>query len=227
MTTNQSGSQLRLAPADGFSLDAYRAEPATSPRGAIVVLQEIFGVNSHIRSVCDGFARDGYVAIAPALFDRTQPGVDLGYGDADVAAGRDIRGKADSATALLDIAAARDAVRGHGRVGVVGYCWGGYLSWLSACRLDGFSAAVVYYGGGIADVLNEKPRCPVLGHFGKKDAMIPMTAIDTWKTLHPQDPVHVYDAGHGFNCDQRGSFDAASAALARERTLEFFRRHVG
>jgi carboxymethylenebutenolidase len=221
------GIRINLVAADGFALTAYLAKPATRPRGAIVVIQEIFGVNSHIRAVCDGFAGDGYVAIAPALFDRIEPGVEIGYTEADIARGRALKGKADTRAALSDIAAARDAVAEHGRVGVVGYCWGGYVAWLAACSVDGLAAAVVYYGGGIGDVLGETPRCAVLGHFGEHDAAIPLAAVDEWRRRHPQHPVHVYDAGHGFNCDQRGSYDAASAKLARERTLEFFRRHVG
>jgi carboxymethylenebutenolidase len=190
-------------------------------------VQEIFGVNSHIRGVCDGFAADGYVAIAPALFDRVERGLEIGYTEADIARGRALKAKADTGAALSDIAAARDAVATHGRVGIVGYCWGGYLSWMAACNLDGFAAAVVYYGGGIGEVLHQTPRCPVLGHFGERDAAIPVTAVDEWGKRHPKHAVHLYDAGHGFNCDQRGSHDAAAAKLARERTLEFFRRHVG
>jgi carboxymethylenebutenolidase len=216
----------RLVAGDEFALDAYVATPPSS-RGAIVVVQEIFGVNSHIRSVADGFANDGYAAIAPALFDRQQRGVELGYGEADVARGRTMKAQADAASALRDIDAARAFVAAHGKVGVVGYCWGGYLAWLAACRVEGFAAAVVYYGGGIGDVLAEAPRCPVLGHFGKRDTAIPIAVVDDWRARHAGHPVHAYDAGHGFNCDQRASYDADAAALARGRTLEFFRRHVG
>jgi len=218
---------MDLTASDGFTLASYLARPAGAPRGALVVIQEIFGVNSHIRSVCDGYAADGYVAIAPALFDRVQRDVELGYDDADVARGRDIRGRVDTSQALFDVDAARRAVASHGRVGVVGYCWGGYLSWMSACRIDGFAAAVVYYGGGIGGALAEKPRCPVMGHFGEHDAHIPMSDVDQWRKRYPEHPVYTYEAGHGFNCDQRGSFDATAARLARERSVEFFRRHVG
>jgi carboxymethylenebutenolidase len=225
--TMQPDARTKLRASDGFELDAYRATPVGKPRGAIVVIQEIFGVNSHIRATCDGYAADGYVAIAPALFDRVQRSVELGYDANDIAKGREIRARAETSAAMLDVDAAREAVRSHGRVGVVGYCWGGYLAWLSACRLEGFAAAVVYYGGGIGDALAERPRCPVLGHFGEHDANIPLAQVDAWRQRYPEHAVHVYDAGHGFNCDQRGSFHAASAKLARERTLEFFRRHVG
>ena len=216
-----------ITASDGFAPAAYIARPDGQARGAIVVIQEIFGVNSHIRSVCDGYARDGYLAIAPALFDRQERNVELGYDDASIARGRDLKGNADTAKALLDIDAARKAVADTGKVGVVGYCWGGYLSWLAACRLAGFSAAAVYYGGGIGDVLDETPKCPVIGHFGEKDTHIPMSNIAAWRERHPEHPVHVYAAGHGFNCDQRGSYDAASAKQARERTLAFFRQHLG
>lgn len=227
MTLQSQGSSLALSANDGFPLTAYLARPGASPRGAIVVIQEIFGVNGHIRSLCDGFAADGYVAIAPALFDRIEPGIELGYGEPDVARGRELKGKADTVQALLDVEAALDEVREYGRTGVVGYCWGGYLAWLAACRIDGLSAAVVYYGGGIGDVLNEVPRCPVLGHFGERDAAIPLTQVEAWRKQHPDHPVHTYDAGHGFSCDQRGSYNAAAATLARSRTLAFFREHVG
>ncbi len=218
---------IELKASDGFNLAAYVAKPLGAGRGAIVVIQEIFGVNAHIRTVCDRFAADGYLAIAPALFDRQRGGVELGYGEEDIARGRELKGTANTDAALWDIAAARDHVRARGRVGVVGYCWGGYLAWLTACRLDGFAAAVVYYGGGIGDVLDEVPKCPVLGHFGERDAMIPMPVIEDWRARHPQHPVHTYAAGHGFNCNERGSYDAVAAARARERTLDFFRRHVG
>jgi carboxymethylenebutenolidase len=218
---------IELTASDGFNLAAYVAKPVGAGRGAIVVIQEIFGVNTHIRTVCNRFAADGYFAIAPALFDRQRGGVELGYGEEDIARGRELKGAADTDAALRDIAAARDHVRAGGRVGVIGYCWGGYLAWLAACRLDGFAAAVVYYGGGIGDVLDEVPKCPVLGHFGERDTMIPMAVIEDWRARHPQHPVHTYAAGHGFNCNERGSYDAVAAAQARERTLSFIRRHVG
>lgn len=227
MNNSTTGKQIELTATDGFRLGAYLVSPAAAPRGAIVVIQEIFGVNDHIRSVCDGFAADGYVAIAPALFDRIEPGIELGYDEKDVATGRTLKAKSDAAKGLLDVAAAVQHVGKQGRVGSVGYCWGGYLAWLAACRIEGLSAAVVYYGGGIGDVLEETPRCPVLGHFGERDAGIPLANIQTWRKRHPQHPVHTYDAGHGFSCDQRGSFNPVAAALARSRTIEFFRQHVG
>jgi carboxymethylenebutenolidase len=218
---------VQLTAADGFRLDAYRADPSGVPRGAIVVVQEIFGVNSHIRSVCDGYAADGYVAIAPALFDRIRPGIELGYTEADIAAGRDLKAQSPLDKALLDVEAARDAVSEAGNVGIVGYCWGGYVTWMAASRSTGFACAVPYYGGGMTDAIDEQPKCPVMMHFGEKDHAIPISGVNKLRAEHPSDIVYIYDAQHGFNCDQRGSYDAASAKLARERTLEFFRKHVG
>ena len=221
------GTAIELTSPDGFRLSAYRAEPAGTPRGGLVVVQEIFGVNAHIRSVCDGYAADGYLAVAPALFDRYQRGVDWGYSPEDIARGREVRAQADAAAALMDIVAARDAAAKAGPVGIVGYCWGGFIAWLAAARVDGFAGAISYYGGGMPDAAGEQPRCPVLAHFGEQDAMIPVAGARALAAAHPAMEVHLYAAGHGFNCDQRASFDPAAAAVARERSLAFLRRHVG
>jgi carboxymethylenebutenolidase len=193
-----------------------------------VVVQEIFGVNSHIRNVCDGWAADGYVALAPALFDRVERNVEMGYGPDDIQQGRELRGKISTDDAVRDVrAAVRELARAGVRVGVVGYCWGGTMAWLAATRIDGLSATVGYYGGGIADAAGEAPRCPVMLHFGETDASIPKEHYEKVQRLHPTLPVHVYPAGHGFSCDERGSYEERSARLARERTLAFFRQHVG
>ena len=221
------GESIELIAADGFRLSAYRAVPDGTPRGALVVAQEIFGVNSHIRSVCDGYAADGYVAVAPALFDRCERGVDLGYSPADIARGRELKGLANTDAALLDVAAARDSVAGTGNVGVIGYCWGGYLAWVAAARLAGFACAVPYYGGGMTDAIGEQPTCPVMAHFGERDANIPAAGVKALAAAHPSAQVFLYPAEHGFNCDQRGAFDAAAAALARKRTLAFLRQNLG
>lgn len=221
------GKGIDLTAGDGFKLAAYRADPVGTPRGALVVAQEIFGVNSHIRSVCDGYAADGYVAIAPALFDRCERAVDIGYTAPDVTRGRELKARASLDGALLDIAAARDAVAAAGKAGVIGYCWGGYLAWMAAARLPGFACAVPYYGGGMTDAIAEQPKCPVMAHFGERDAHIPVAGVRALAAAHPEAQVFIYAADHGFNCDQRGSYDAASAALARERTLAFLRQHVG
>jgi len=218
---------IELVASDGFKLSAYRADPDGAPRGGLVVVQEIFGVNSHIRSVCDGYAADGYLAIAPALFDRYERDVDLGYSPDDIAKGRVLKGKAANDVALRDVAAARDTAAEAGKVGIVGYCWGGLITWLAASRLPGFACAVPYYGGGMPDAIGETPRCPVMAHFGEWDQMIPVAAVDKLKAAHPDIEVFIYAADHGFNCDQRASYDPISAKLARERTLEFLRENVG
>ena len=221
------GTMIELTATDGFRLAAYRADPTAAPRGGLVVAQEIFGVNSHIRNVCDGYAADGYRVIAPALFDRYEKDVSIGYSPEDIARGRELKGRADTAAALLDVAAARDALAGSGKIGIVGYCWGGFIAWVSACRLTGFACAIPYYGGGLLEVGAETPGCPVLAHFGERDHMIPVDGVRKFAAAQPGVEVHIYAADHGFNCDQRGSFDAAAAKLARERSLQFLRRHLG
>jgi len=221
------GKMIELVAADGFRLSAYRAEPAGKARGGIVVAQEIFGVNSHVRNVCDGYAEDGYSVIAPALFDRYERDVDIGYTAEDIARGIALKARTTIEAALLDVAAARDALSGAGKIGVVGFCWGGFVSWMSACRSDGFACAVAYYGGGVLGAIAETPKCPVMAHFGERDSGIPVEGVKKFALAHPDVEVFIYAADHGFNCDQRGSYDAASAALARERTLKHFRRYLG
>jgi carboxymethylenebutenolidase len=222
------GSMINLTAEDGHRLSAYRAAPSGTPKGGLVVVQEIFGVNHHIQSMCDRFAADGYLALAPAIFDRVEPGITLGYTADDIEQGRSIRGKVDIADMVRDVRAAVEALKAEGQsVGVVGYCLGGTLTWLAATRIDGLSAAVGYYGGGVAASASETPRCPVLLHWGETDASIPPDHWETVKKAHPTVPMHVYPAGHGFHCDERGSFHAESSKLAHQRTLDFFRQHVG
>ena len=217
-----------LTAADGFTLSAYVAPPQGKPRAAIVILQEIFGVNSHIREVADRFAAEGYLAVAPATFDRVKRGVELGYTDADMTAGFELKTAVDAlpgAGVLLDIQAAIDhaAQTSGGKVGIIGFCWGGLLTWKAACLLNGLSAAVPYYGGGITSEseIARQPQCPVMAHFGDQDHWIPMEGIEAFKKAQLQVAVHVYPANHGFNCDQRGSYNEAAAMLARERSLAF------
>jgi carboxymethylenebutenolidase len=217
---------IKLKASDGHEFDAYLAQPSGKPKAGLVVIQEIFGVNSHMRKVADAYAADGYLAICPALYDRYKPGIELGYVEDDVTEGREIRAKVGNDDPLKDIAAAADAVRSAGKVGVVGYCWGGTMTWLSATRLEGFAVASSYYGGGIGGLAAEQPKCPVIFHFGEQDHAIPMEEVDKVRQNHPSLPVHVYPAGHGFNCDERGSYEAKSAEIARERTLEFFKQHL-
>jgi carboxymethylenebutenolidase len=220
------GETIQLKASDGHELAAYVAAPDGAPRGGLVVIQEIFGVNSHVRAVADGFAAGGYRVIAPALFDRIERGVELGYDPDGVAAGRNLKGRMDWDTPLLDIRAAVDALPDL-KTGVVGYCWGGSLAWLAATRLDGLAAAVCYYGGQINDFRDESPKCPVLMHFGGEDGGIPMDAVEAIRAAQPDIPIHVYEgAGHGFNCDHRASYDDGAAATAGRRSMEFLAANV-
>jgi len=221
------GKMIELTAADGHKLAAYRADPAGKPRGAIVVIQEIFGVNSHVKEVADGFARDGYVAIAPAMFDRVQRNFDVGYSPEDIAKGREVRGKVTNDMAMKDAEAAVKAVANVGKVGMVGYCWGGLITWLAAAKIPGLAAAVPYYGGGILDNADLESKVPLMGHFGERDAHIPVDGVKKLAEKHKKHQIFIYPADHGFNCDHRGSYDAAAAKQARERTLAFFRKHVG
>lgn len=222
------GKELTLTATDGHTLGAYRADPAGTPKGGIVVLQEIFGVNRHIREVCDGFAADGYVALAPALYDRSShKNCQLGYTPEDIAAGRDLREEFSWDDTVKDVKAAVDMLKAEGlKVGTVGYCWGGTISYLAGVRLD-VQGAVVYYGGQIIPYVNETENCPLLMHFGEHDAGIPLADVDQIAKAHPDAVVNVYDADHGFNCDHRGSYNEAAAKLARERTMAFFAENLG
>lgn len=221
------GEIIRLTAQDGHTFDVYQAKPAGAPRGALLVIQEIFGVNSHMRSVADGYADDGYFVLAPALFDRAEKNFQVGYAPDDIQKGRDVRAKVAWDAAVMDMAATVAALGGHGKVGAVGYCWGGSLAWLAATRLNGVAASVGYYGGQIAAFKDETPKCPVMLHFGETDKSIPMADVEAVREAHPEVVVHVYAAGHGFNCDQRADYSPENAKVARARTLEFFRRHVG
>jgi len=220
--------QRQLTAADGFTLGAYAAMPAGNPLGGVVVIQEIFGVNRHIRAVVDEYAAAGYAAVAPQIFDRVERDVELGYTEqADFDKGLRIAFQdLDLADTLKDLQAAVDAMAAHGKVGVVGYCFGGLLTWLSACELDRVAAGSAYYGGGIAKYVDRKARCPVMMHFGEKDAHIPMAEVEAIRQAQPDVQVFVYDADHGFNCNDRASYDAPSALTAKERTLAFFEKHL-
>jgi carboxymethylenebutenolidase len=228
------GHMIDLKAADGTTFPAYVAGPAGNPKakGGLVVLQEIFGVNSHIRAVADGYAADGYFVVAPATFHRVQPGVDLGYTEADMGTGFGFKTAVEGLPApgvMADIQAAIDHASQAGKVGIVGYCWGGLLTWRAACTLQGLSAAVPYYGGGMTAAAEaaREPTVPVMVHFGDQDHWIPMDTVEVFKKAQPDVKVHVYAANHGFNCDQRGSYNEAAAKLARERSLAFFAQHVG
>lgn len=219
-------SHLQLRASDGHEFGAYLVKPEGTPRGAVVVIQEIFGVNPHIRRVTEQYAAEGYVAVAPALFDRQKRDVELGYDAAGLKAGIDYMMNADPAGVLADVNAAIDAVAHAGRVGMVGYCWGGRVAYLAACHTN-IAAGVAYYGGGIAQLLKETPRCPMMFHHGEQDAHIPLTDVAAIQKAFPQGVYHLYAADHGFNCTERPSFHAASAQLAFSRTIEFFRKNIG
>jgi carboxymethylenebutenolidase len=222
------GKDITLKSKDGFEFGAYVAEPQGKPRGAIVVIQEIFGVNHHIRSVTDRYAQLGYLAIAPALFDRGEKNFQSGYDGAAMDKARGMVGKIPLEQRLADTQAAIDHVKSAGKVAVLGYCMGGSIAFLSATRLSGVSAGVGYYGGQIAQFASEKPKAPIMLHFGEKDQSIPLTDVDKIKASHPEAPIFVYaGAGHGFHCDERGSFNAEAAQVAACRSQEFLAKHIG
>ena len=216
-----------LRAADGHSFNAYVARPATEPIAALIVVQEIFGVNAHIRSVADGWARDGFLAVAPALFDRIQPGIDLGYDPAGMQTAMSLFPKFDVDKAIVDVAAAVDFAAGATRkkVGVIGYCLGGTIAWLSATRLQP-AAAVGYYGGRIGNYAAENPTCPVMLHFGSQDTHIPAAEVEKVHSAHPEVEIFWYDTGHAFNCEPRRSFNAVAAKEARQRSLDFLQKHL-
>ena len=215
---------LQLRAKDGHSLAAYMVTPEGKPRGGVVVIQEVFGLNSHIKRVTEQYAGLGYLAIAPALFDRVKRDVELPY--SDVQKGIDLMAKTTNEGVLADVNAAVDAVARAGQAGMVGYCWGGRVTYLSACRVN-IAAAVCYYGGGIVQLLEEAPRCPIMFHHGERDAYIPAADVAKIRAAVPKGTFHLYPANHGFNCTDRADYDAASSRLAFERTTEFFRTHIG
>lgn len=222
------GEWKKIQAGDGHELSAYVAEPDSKPIAGLVVVQEIFGVNAHIRSVVENYARYGFLTIAPAIFDRIERGVDLRYEGEDMLRARAIAMKLKMDDILLDtnaaIGYAREAT--GKKTGVIGYCLGGSVAWLAACRLT-VDAAVGYYGGQIGLYVSEKPKCPVMLHFGNMDPHIPAEMVGKIEAAHPEVPIFRYEAGHGFNCDARSAFDPTSARLARERSLEFLKEGLG
>ncbi len=221
------GTMIELKAADGHKFAAYVAEPKGKARGALVVVQEIFGVNTHMKAVTDAFAEDGYLAICPAFFDRKERGIELGYQQADIDRGRGIAMSLDWKNTIADVSAAIAHVKGAGKVGIVGYCWGGTVAWAAACDASGLACSAPFYGGGISNMADKQPKVPVMFHWGETDHAIPMEAVRKVEAAHPNQTSYVYPAGHGFNCDHRGSWHADSAKLARSRTVEFFRKHIG
>ena len=217
------GTDIRLIAEDGHELGAYRADSAGRPYGGIVVCQEIFGINGHIRDVCDRFATDGFTVVAPALYDRSsRKDCQLGYESADVEIGRKLREEFSLDDTVRDVKAAAGLLQAEGcKVVTVGYCWGGTISFLAGTRLF-VAGAVVYYGGQIIPYVEEAENCPLLMHFGSQDQSIPLSDVEKLQASHPKAVIHVYQAGHGFNCDRRSSYEKTAAELARSRTLEFF-----
>ena len=216
------GTTITLKAQDGHQFSAYKAGPADA-RAGIVVIQEIFGVNHHIRAMADRLAAEGFLVIAPALFDRAERNVELGYTGDDVSAGRTLRGKVPDAGAMMDVEAAAAALGGI-PAGIVGYCYGGTIAWWGATRTTAFKAASGWYGGGVAATATETPACPVQLHFGEKDTGIPMADVEKIRAAQPDVEIFVYaGAQHGFGCDERASFSAPDAALAQARTVAFFR----
>ena len=228
------GSFITLTAADGTQVPAYVAQPFAPAKAAVVVIQEIFGVNTHIREVADAYASEGYLAIAPAMFHRVQANVELGYAEADMGLGMGLKTAVEALPApgaLQDIQAAIDHAHTTcgGKVGIVGYCWGGLLAWRAAALVKGLSAAVPYYGGGSTtdEEIARHPNCPVLAHYAEEDHWIALDTVEKFKHAHPGVEVHLYPANHGFNCDHRGAYQEASAKLALVRTLAFFGKHLG
>ena len=219
---------VKLEANDGHNVDVYVAHPEGEPLAGLVVVQEIFGVNRHIRSVTDGYAKEGFLAVAPALFDRCERGVELTYEGEDMQKARSLISRLNMDDALKDTAAALEYVRRQTekKFGVIGYCFGGTIAWLAAARLA-VNAAVGYYGGQIAKFADEHPKAPIILHFGKLDQHIPKESVDAVQTANPEVPVFWYDAGHGFNCNDRASYNADTAKLAKERSLEFLKKHLG
>jgi carboxymethylenebutenolidase len=222
------GKQFTLTASDSFKLGAYRADPSGPAKGGVVVIQEIFGVNHHIRAVCDRLAAEGYAAVAPALFDRQEPNFETGYSPDEIAHARKFVANPDWGAMMRDTQAAIDAAKQDGRVGIIGFCMGGTIAFLAAARLNGLSAAIAYYGGQIAKNADEKPKVPTQLHFGETDASIPMSDVETIKRKRGGDcEIYVYpDAGHGFNCDERGSYNEAAAKVAWRRSLAFLQANL-
>lgn len=222
------GETISLTTSDGHALDAYKASPSGAVKGALVVVQEIFGINDQIRRTVDYFAEQGYETIAPALFDRVEKGIELGYNETDFGIGRETRGKITDEWITADVGAAVQEVASAGKVSVIGFCFGGYATYVAACTVDGVSAAMPFYGGGIAARVGDlKPKCPVQFHFGDKDAAIPLDDLQTIKDALQDSPLYVYDdSGHGFTCDDRDSYNEGATQRAFARALGWMGEHA-
>lgn len=221
------GQTVTLTAKDGFKPTAYEAKPSGKARGGLVMVQEIFGVNNHMKRTADIYAAAGYHVVTPGFFDRVGKDIQLGYGEADIAKGRDIRGKLNWDQILADVQAGIDALKGAGKLGIIGYCFGGSVAWLGATRFKDFSASVCFYGGNIAQFSEEKPNCPVQMHFGETDHAIPLSDVGKIRANQgAKVEIQVYPAGHGFNCDERGSYNPDAAKLAWQRSMDFLKKHM-
>lgn len=210
---------------DGFEVPAYRFAPGNARRGGLIVVQEIFGANEHIRNVAAQYAEDGYEVLAPAMFERAAPSFEADYDPKSFVRGRKAVEQTPWDQVQADLQACIDALEGP--VFIVGYCWGGSAAWLAACRCENLKAASCYYGRHILDLVGETPRCPTILHYGREDASIPPEDVETVVAAHPDLPVHLYDAGHGFNRDVGEHYNVDAAHLARLRTLQLFHRAAG
>ena len=219
------GKVIELTVSDGHTLGAYQANPTGDTKGGVVVIQEIFGINRHVRDVCERLADNGYVAIAPALFDRIKPSVELGYTEDDLSTGFGYMQEVGNENPMKDIQAAADALRDGGKIATIGFCWGGQLAWLASknVRLD---CSVCYYGVAVHETLEPPPKCPVLLHFADNDVFVPQESADKVRETYPDMPIYSYPANHGFNCDRRDDFNEACANKAMERTLDFFEKNL-
>ncbi len=221
------GSTLTLTSGDGARIDCYHVVPEGERKGGLVLIMEIFGVTEHIKEMCDRFAEDGYEVLSPALYDRQQKNYQAGYAPEDIQRSLEMRAANPYDNTVLDVQMCIDALKDKGPVFVTGYCYGGTVAWLAACRCHDLTAAAGYYGGAIKDFIDEQPKCPIILHFGEHDHSIPMTNVAAIRQAHPDVPVYIYDAGHGFNSDRRADYNEAAAELARKRTLDHFAAQAG
>ena len=220
------GEMITYQAQDGMRLSAYQAQPTTTPKGGLILLQEIFGLNPHIKDVCDSYAQDGWHVIAPALFDRAEKEVALAYNPDGKTKGLALKAAVDE-TAQADIASLISLFDEAQKIAVIGYCWGGSLAWRMACATDLFDAAVCYYGGELSARKDDIAHCPVLAHFGRFDATIAMEVVTAFMAAQPDVACHIYEAEHGFNCDHRSQYDAPSSQAARARTDAFLTKCLG
>lgn len=222
------GKMIKMKMKDGAEIGVYHVEPKDKRRGGLVLIQEIFGVTDHIKELCDSYAADGYEVLGPALYDREEPNFQASYSPEDIQKAIKIaRGDHPFELSIADTQVCIDALKGKGPVFITGYCYGGSVTWAAACRCDGLAAASGYYGGNIGQMIDLKPKCPTILHFGKHDHGIPMETVEKIKAAHPDVKVYVYDAGHGFNSDRRTDYNEECAKLGRQRTLDLFRANGG